>query len=165
MARATSGTGAAGAYLVAAELALRGWPVAVTLGNTPRTDVLAQVGDAQLPAAIQVKTKGERSKDFRLGGIKDPSTEGANEWVVLVSLDAPEHAYYIVPRNHVWATVQATMPANHLALIGPQEFPAYENQWELLQRPASDVEWMVEDWVRDSWHALPWPDGEAPRRR
>jgi len=48
MARGTAATGAAGAYFVAGELARKDWPASVTFGNTPRTDVLAQVGDSRL---------------------------------------------------------------------------------------------------------------------
>src|SRR4051794_15379032 len=126
MARATATTGAAGAYFVAGNLALRGWPASVTYGNTPRTDVLAQIG--ALPVAIQVKTKSERSKDFQLGGIGDFSPPGANEWVVLVALRAdavPD--YFVVPRDHVRATVEAfdLLVRSSRVTLGEQEFPHY----------------------------------------
>jgi hypothetical protein len=84
-------TGAAGVFLVAAQLAQRGWPVSVTYGNTARTDLLAQVGANLLPVAIQVKTKGELVVDWLLAkGITDLSPPDANEWVVLVALHEDE---------------------------------------------------------------------------
>lgn len=138
----------------------------MTVGNAPRTDVLAQVGPGGLPIAVQVKTKSEQSKDFHLHGISEPSPPEANEWVILVALSgSQDHEYFVVPRNHVWATAQATMPENHRGLIGPQEFPAYRDAWALLERPAQDAEWRVEQWVRDKWESLPWPAGEQPVRR
>jgi hypothetical protein len=57
-------TGDAGEFLVAAECALRGWPAALTSAGTTRTHLFAQVGEARLPVAIQVKTKSAGSKDF-----------------------------------------------------------------------------------------------------
>jgi len=101
-----------------------------------------------------------------LGGISERSPAGANEWVVLVSLKDPgPHDFYVIPRDHAWATVQATMPDNTRGLIGPQEFPDYQGRWDLLEQPAQSVEWKVQSWVRDSWKELLWPEGAEPERR
>lgn len=128
--------------------------------------MLAQVGERQLPAAIQVKTKSERSKDFHLRSVRERSAEEANEWVVLVSLAMDgDHDYFVVPRDHAWATVEATLPENGRGLIGPQEFPSYRDAWHLLEYSARDAPWMVEQWVYDSWMELPWPEGQEPKRR
>lgn len=106
--RARGATGEAGTYLVAAQLALRGWPAALTTTGRPRTDVLAQVGNDKLAAAIQVKTKSEHSKGFEVTAIGSAAARYANEWVVLVSLAADgRHDYFVVPRDVVFATVQA----------------------------------------------------------
>lgn len=165
--RTTSDTGGAGAFYVAAELLRRGWAASVTYGNAPRTDVLAVVGPDRLPAAIQVKTKGERSKTFRLGGIKDPALASANEWVILVALrgDASQE-FWVVPRDDCWATVLAFQlalgPAKWVGL-GEQEFESYRGRWDLLERPSWDAECAVEKWVSDNaerdWPIDPGPEG------
>lgn len=146
-------TGAAGAFLVAAELSLRGWPASVTFGNTKRTDLLAQVGDHLLPVAVQVKTKGEKSRDFRLASLTQLSPSGANEWVVLVALHADARAdFFVVPRDHVVASVVAVMhalPKNSWGALGPQEFAGYQDAWSLMERPARAAKWSVQPWVLD----------------
>ena len=138
-------------FLVAAELARHGWPASVTYGNTPRTDVLGAVGARQIPVAIQVKTKGERSRDFQLGGVAAGSPRGVNEWVVLVALYVAAPAdFYVVPRNHVAATVLAVLedrPGNTRGMLGPQEFEGYRDEWELMERPAEQVPWRGQGWV------------------
>src|SRR5829696_3049704 len=138
--RTTSDTGGAGAYYVAAELLRRGWAASVTYGNAPRTDVLAAVGPDRLPAAIQVKTKGETSKTFQLGGIEDPALQSANEWVVLVALRGEgSQDFWVVPRDDCWATVLAFHfafgPDKRVAL-GEEEFESYRGRWDLLERPS-----------------------------
>ena len=166
MTRRPVDTGSAGAFLAAAELALRGWPASLTYGNTARTDVLAQVGSALLPAAIQVKTKGETSRVFQLRGVHDPSAPDANEWVVLVALNRPSPAdYFVVPRNHVCGAVVAVMeakPRNQRGGLGPQVFERYRNEWELMEMPARDVDWRVEDWVYPILERLDWPRRPDP---
>jgi hypothetical protein len=164
MARDTAATGAAGAYFVAGQLALRGWPASLTFGNTPRTDVLAQVGANRLPVAIQVKTKSEHSKDFQLGGISDYSPRGSNEWVILVALrEAGGPDYFVLPRDHIRATVEAfELEIGGRNFLGEQEFSAYKDRWDLLEHPAWEAEWKVEDWVRKAAKGEGWPDERGP---
>lgn len=153
--RGKNETGATGAFLVAAELSRRGWPASVTHGAAPRTDVLAQVGDDLLPAAIQVKTKGENEKDWRLAkGISDASPPGANEWVVLVALRHDVQAdFYVLPRNQLRGYVVAAplgKSSNTWGALGPREFPRYCGQWELMEQGAAqDAPCLVERWVID----------------
>jgi hypothetical protein len=93
-------TGAAGVYFAAAELSQLGWIAALTRRYAPRTDVLAQRADSSRTVGIQVKTR--LSGWFQLGrSIPLPSSEGANEWFVLISLHGPgaRPDFYIVPRK------------------------------------------------------------------
>lgn len=149
--RTTSDTGGAGTYYVAAELLRRGWAASVTYGNAPRTDILAAVGAKQLPAAIQVKTKGERSANFQLGGIADPALPQANEWVFLVALhDEQPPDYFVIPRDDCWATVAAFRLArgpDHRVALGPHEFAAYQGAWLLLEQASWDAQCSVRPWV------------------
>jgi hypothetical protein len=154
-------TGDAGAFLVAAELALQGWPAALTAAGTTRTDVLAQVGQQRLPAAIQVKTKSAGAKDFQPSGVNSPAAAGANEWVVLVALaDDRQHRFYVVPRDVVYATVQAShLSFGSRVFLGEQEYAGYWNQWPLLERPSSAAPWRMKQWVFGWRDRMDWPDG------
>ena len=114
-----------------------------------------QVGEDLLAAAIQVKTKSENQKDWRLAkGISDASPPGANEWVVLVALHHDAVAdFYVVPRNQLRGYVVAAplgKSSNTWGALGPQEFPGYRDQWELMERgPAQDAPCLAERWVID----------------
>jgi hypothetical protein len=164
-------TGLAGALLAAAQLALRGWPVSVTYGNTKRTDLLAQVGQDLLPVAIQVKTKGASQKDWRLAkGIPDLSPPDANEWVVLVALRGDESPdFFVIPRNHLRGYVVAALwasKANTWGALGEQEFPGYRNAWSLMEAGhARDTPCLVEQWVTDVLDEGDWPDRQAMQPR
>ncbi len=164
MARGSTVTGDAGTYLVAAELALLGWPSALTTTGTARTDLLAQVGARALPAALQVKTKGERSRDFHVA-VRKPAAPGANEWVVLVSLHADrDHRFFVVPRDVVVAVVKAhgvAFPDASRVLLGPAVFDGYENEWRLLEEPSSAAPWRIPGWVWRKRDEISWPDGHA----
>jgi len=111
-----------------------------------------------------VKTKSEHSKDFQLGGINDYSSPDSNEWVVLVALhEAGSHDYYVIPRDHARATVEAfELEIGGRNFLGEQEFSAYKNCWDLLEHPAWEAEWKVEDWVRKAAKGVGWPDERGP---
>jgi len=152
-----------GAFLVAAEFAKRQWPAALTTAGTSRTDLLAQVGEAKLPAAIQVKTKSPRSKDFQPGGVRHPAPRWANEWVVLVALgDADDHRFFVVPRDVVVATVQAFLLAfknPSRVVLGEQEYDGYRDAWDLLQKPSWQAPWRLPEWVFGFRDQMEWPPG------
>lgn len=79
-------TGAAGEFLVAAELARRGWVPSITPRGVERTDILAQHASNDRLIAVQVKTASPIYQ-FRLGARNEtPSRTWANQCYVLVSL-------------------------------------------------------------------------------
>ena len=97
-------TGDTGEFLVAAELARRGWTTSITLGNAARTDLLAQRTDGSSLLAVQVKTRSRGG--FHLGKhAEDLATHASgtslNEWFVLVSLgpdgDLQQDTFHIIP--------------------------------------------------------------------
>jgi hypothetical protein len=163
MPRDTRLTGDAGAFLVGAELAQRGWPAALTTAGTTRTDFLAQVGEEHLAAAIQVKTKSARSKDFQPGGVVHGAAPQANEWVVMVALSEDrQHRFYVMPRDVVVATVQALKLAYNnpsRVMLNENEFKDYADEWDLLEHPSWEVPWRLRGWVYDYRHEMAWPEG------
>ena len=162
--RGTNETGAAGVFAVCAQLAQRGWFASPTLGNTPRTDILAQVGDSLRPAAIQVKTKSEHSKDFR-PSVSGYSAPDANEWAILVALSEDDVAdFFVMPRDHLVAAVRAfDNTKGGQTFLGPQEFESYRGNWDLLEEPSWKADWgMLRDWIRDNTDDSTWPSGREP---
>lgn len=96
--------GAAGEYLVAAELSRRGWLATVTIKNAPGTDVLAQHHATKWVVAVQSKTTGGVGS-WLLGIGEETPTALDNEWIVLVSLggEGGSPRFWVMPKNHVAA--------------------------------------------------------------
>ena len=153
-ARGTGVTGAAGEYYVAAELSLRGWLATPTLKNAPGTDVLAQYRERGILLAIQTKTASFGNPFMMNLGIERVSS-AENEWVVLVKLHelGTRPSFFVVPHNHVAAAAYAL---HRRSLATPRrdgqprrdhsrrtlrahQFLDYEDQWDLLLRPTSEV--------------------------
>jgi hypothetical protein len=155
-------TGAAGAYFVAAELSHLGWIASVTLGNAPRTDVLAQrAGSPEIVAAIQVKTR--RAGDFQVGlKAEQPAPTAGNEWFVLVSLSGPGERpdFYVMPRTHLSALTYVAYRAwlgspgrggqprrgTSMRALGTSEVEGYHEAWDDLKRPIETVAPRLPDW-------------------
>jgi hypothetical protein len=154
MTRGTGLIGAAGEYYVAAELSLRGWLATPTIKNAPGTDVLAQYREKGILVAIQTKTASLGNQFMVNASIERPSSAN-NEWVVLVKLHAlgSRPSFFVVPHNHVAAAAYAQhmrwlkTPGvggrphvdNPRRMLKANEFLAYEDRWDLLLRPTSDV--------------------------
>lgn len=79
----SSRIGAAGTFYAAAQLAERHWDASPTLGNTPRTDIVAQHAHSQRLIAVQCKaTTGK--KTFLLNkGCESPARPRRDEWFAL----------------------------------------------------------------------------------
>jgi hypothetical protein len=154
MTRATGLTGAAGEYYVAAELSLRGWLATPTIKNAPGTDVLAQYREMGILVAIQTKTASLGNKFMVNVGIERPSSAD-NEWVVLVKLHelGSRPSFFVVPHDHVAAAAYAqhrrwlATPGvggrehrdNPRRMLIAKQFLDYEDRWDLLLRPTSEV--------------------------
>ena len=70
----------------------------------------------------------------------------------------------MVPRDHFCASVVAVMhalPKNTWGALGPQEFQNYRDNWQLMERHAEDVAWLVQPWVRDVLDEMGWPHRPA----
>jgi hypothetical protein len=156
-------TGAAGEYLVAAELSRRGWAASITPKGVQRSDVLAQHVETQRVVAIQVKT-ARNGRNFRLPEKLEVPTTADNEWIILVALRHDEGdpvEYYVVPRNLISALIYVDH-RRWLATPGrkgqphndnPQrnadagQFTAYRDAWHLLEGSCHDVSYdQLPDW-------------------
>lgn len=58
--------------------------------------------------------------------------------MILVALcEAGSHDYYVIPRDHVRATVEAfELEIGGRNFLSKQEFSAYKDRWDLLEHPA-----------------------------
>jgi hypothetical protein len=159
----TARTGSAGAFYVSAQLAQRGWDTSLTIGNTPRTDVLAQHATHQRLVAVQCKTS-TGSQDFVLSvGCESPSPPGRDEWFVLTTLGEPEvrPEFYVVPRNVISAYLHVGHRAwlrgtakdgsprrdNSMRNVELKMIQGYRERWDLMDGAASDVPHLLPAWV------------------
>jgi len=116
-----------------------------------------------LAAAIQVKTKSERSRDFQPGGVTDPAASQANEWVVLVALATDRnHRFYVVPRDVVVATVQASkLVFNSRVVLDEGQYKGYLGCWDGLAEPSWVAPWRLQEWVVECREKMTWPEGHS----
>ena len=157
--------GAAGEYLVAAELSRRGWLATVTIKNAPGTDVLAQDLESKRVVAIQTKT-ATREGRWILGRQEEAPTTAPDEWFVLVSLgkQSSDQRFWVMPRNHVaayiwvghrlWLRQPGRGGRAHresaIRNIRTADIAAYEDRWEWLKGPSTDVSYsLLPEWFRD----------------
>lgn len=158
-----AGVGAAGTYHVAAQLAQRGWDTSLTIGNTPRTDLLAQHSAHRRLIAVQCKTSSG-SQDFVLSAAcESPSPPGQDEWFVLTTLRAPDARpeFYVVPRDVIAAYIHIGHRAwlKGVARDGTPHrdsrmrsaergmLQGYRERWDLLDEPASEAPYLLPAWV------------------
>lgn len=157
--------GAAGEYLVAAELSRRGWLATVTIKNAPGTDVLGQHHESKRVVAIQTKTTSGGGS-WLLGIGEETPTRLDNEWVVLVSLGgkAGDARFWLMPRNHVaaylwvghrlWLTGVKPdgTPRKDTAMRGvaAADVSGYEGRWEWLEDRTTAVPYsLLPQWFHE----------------
>jgi hypothetical protein len=159
----TSRTGAAGAYWTAGVLTLLGWDASITIGNTPRTDIVAQHHEHQTLVAVQCKAKTGPGYFVLTEGCESPSMPGRNEWFVLVALRGVNARpdFFVVPRNVVaayifighrgWMSVPAKSGDPHkdntMRNAEEQAMKYYRERWDLLEQAPEGVPYWLPDWV------------------
>ena len=120
-------TGIAGEFLVAGELAKRGWISTLTAKNTPHVDVLAAKPSGDIHARIQVKTRSPAYPYAHRVG-KHFSMDGERDFVVLVDLGAESE----MPRYWIVSAREANgLIANEQ--LRTKDIAAYANRWDLLE--------------------------------
>lgn len=152
---ATARTGAAGEFYVAAQLSARGWAASVLLGNSPRSDILAQHPETGRTIGVQSKA-ANMGGDFQAGAKADvPSPPSANGWFVFVGLRDPGRLpdFFVVPRNVMaafcWAGHQAWLrkPSrtggphrpNTMRNIRQRDLEPYRDRWDDLHSDPDEV--------------------------
>lgn len=145
---------------MASQLSQRGWAASLTVGNMPRTDIVAQqmASDHQL-IAVQSKA-ANRGGSFQVGIHGElPSRVGANEWYVFIEFDSPEvrPVFYVVPRNvvaaFVWIGHRAWLGGtgrgsrkrndNPMRNLSASELEPYREAWDSLLSPADDAPYVM----------------------
>ena len=157
-----------GEHWVCATLARHNWAPALTRDGIARTDILA-VGTylAHRPTVgIQVKTATSRGRtSWPLGGITRLVAASQHEWFVLVALPKfpLEPRAFVMPRDHVsaatwvvhqnWRTDPSVPKGTRNAGVSQARieliiWQGYENCWDLLGTPTSEVQVRLPDWIR-----------------
>ena len=155
-------TGSAGEFMVAGELARRGWISSITPVGIERTDILAQHSGSGQLATVQVKTANPGNA-FRLSPKAEVPARKWTEWYVFVELRvlAERPRFFIVPTNvvsaivyvghRIWlsGTKRDGSPRKDSAgrAISANQIDSYEDAWDLLSEPASSAPVHVPDWV------------------
>ena len=158
----TALTGAAGAYATAWVLAQHYWAPSLTVGNMPRTDIVAQHIQTNRLIAVQCKTSspGGSVQVGKRG--EHPESAGANEWYVCVELSSSKARpdFYVVPRNVISAFVYV---GHRTWLTGTKrdgtarrdsdmrncqfaEIASYKERWDLLHQPSAEVPYWLPNW-------------------
>ena len=158
-----------GEHWVCAMLARHDWAPALTRDGIARTDILA-VG-TKLPhrptVEIQVKAAsgGGTRTSWPLGTITQFAAASQHEWFVLVMIPKlpGEPRAFVVPRDHAsaatWVAHQhwrtdPSIPEGKRntglsqARIRLSIWERYENCWDLLGTPTSEVQVRLPDWIR-----------------
>jgi hypothetical protein len=120
-------TGIAGEFLVAGELAKRGWISTLTAKNTPHVDVLAAKPSGDIHARIQVKTRSPAyAYAHRVG--KRFSMDGERDFVVLVDLgeETEMPRYWIIPASEANGLITNQQ-------LRTKDVADYKNRWDLLE--------------------------------
>jgi hypothetical protein len=158
-----------GEHWVCATLARHNWAPALTRDGIARTDILA-VGThlAHRPTVeIQVKTASDwgGKTSWPLGGITQLVAASEHEWLVLVLLPKfpLEPKAFVVPRDHAsaatwivhqnWRTDPSAPEGKRNAGLSQARiqliiWQGYEDRWDLLGTPTSEVQVRLPDWLR-----------------
>lgn len=158
----TKQTKTIGEFAVASELARRGWAPALTRDGLERTDILAvRVDDDADRTMVEVQVKSAMARSARvtwpIGTKAQGPSKSDHEFFVMVAVPIDANArpeFFIVPRIHVaaaawiehedWRTAPG-IPAGKRnaradqARTGIETFRAYQDRWDLLERPQSEV--------------------------
>lgn len=177
----TGATGATGEFHVAAQLSHRGWATSLLLGNSPRTDILAQHAETQRQIGVQSKA-ANNGGSFQVGQKSEAASEpDSNEWFVLVGLKEPgvRPDFYVVPRNVIsvfaycghahWLKTPGkngrVRNQNSMRSLNQADFAPYLERWDdLLSSPGEVPCWFrgpFWDWV-DSVGLPPGHPGIVP---
>jgi hypothetical protein len=158
-----------GEHWVCATLARHNWAPALTRDGIARTDILA-VGTniVDRPTVeIQVKTAtdtGSRTS-WHLGGVTRVIAASEHEWFVLVLLPKFPRTprAFVVPRDHVsaatwivhenWRTDPSAPKGTRNAGLSQARiqltiWQGYEDRWDLLDTPTSEVPILLPSWLR-----------------
>lgn len=131
----------------------------MTVGNMPRTDIVAQHMSHHAVIAVQCKTSAPGGPNVQLGASAQSfAAAGSDEWFVCVSLRALDErpVFYIVPRDHLVAHVWV---AHHFWLSQPKRDGSQRKNSTMRVIKLRDL-----DGYREAWELLDLPAAEAPVR-
>lgn len=150
--------GNAAQFFVAGELSRRGLVAAITLGNTPNTDILCSNIEGTKFVHIQVKAYIPGNRTCTLGS-KEIAHRGGLFFWVLVGISPNESQaeidYYIIPSEDMASNVNnqyetwlredvrrkskvRTLTFPHKIKAGGWDISAYKNNWRLIKGVLND---------------------------
>jgi hypothetical protein len=148
----------AGEHWACGVLAGLGWAAALTRDGLERTDILVVHTESRAMIEVQIKTASYMPRpNWRLNAKAQHSAVSEHEWFVLIALGPePWHAHraFVIPRNHVaaaawirhhdWLTDQSAPAGQRNAPVDQARcqdwvFKGYEQRWDLLAIPTSEV--------------------------
>jgi len=124
-------TGIASEFLVAGELARRGYNVTLTLGNTKSIDLLIEKNNKLIP----IQVKGIQRIKSLCWNINLSKLENANMIYALVNLNAdtlgsPE--YFVLTENEVKTLFKPTKSGRDYLDYNPAKKLNLENRWDKI---------------------------------
>jgi hypothetical protein len=157
-----------GEHWVCSVMAALGWAVALTRDGLARTDLLGLHTESGIRVEVQVKSASfGQHPGWMMGKTGLLPSRSPHEWYVFVALpqcpwEAPRG--FVVPRDHAvagfWIAHQDWL-ANPMVVPGKRNasilagrvheptFKRYENKWELLSAPTTDVPVLLPPSYRD----------------
>ena len=125
-------TGMRGVFLVAAELAARGYVVSTTSRNAMGADLLVADERCDNAFSIQVKTNGKPAS-FWLVGEKAAHVRSPSHFYVLVNLRGDgAHEYFVVPSAVVASNMKVAHRRNSTWFaFQKRDAEPYRNAWSL----------------------------------
>lgn len=154
-----------GEYWVCAILARFGWAPALTRDAIERTDILAVGTHLADRPRIEVQVKAATG-NVPLGKVAQQFAKSEHEWFAIVVVEPFPSALrtFVVPRDHVcaavwivwrdWITDPTVSPGKRNTPLERARIPwdiweGYEDRWDLLGTPTTQVPVLLSRWCRD----------------
>jgi hypothetical protein len=128
------GSGMYGVYLVAAELARRGFTVCTTSRNAQGADLLVTDPECRRAFSVQVKANSKSRKNpYFIMGEKAKDMVSESHVYVLVDMPTGEPQYYVARSRNVAARIQCLKWRNsEWWVVWIRDLLPYKDRWDIF---------------------------------